>query len=111
MRVAPKWLSRNDGSKGNLDKYKNMAWFFFKKSFKITTFLCWDDYIMKNLSFTAWLTKSAIGIMYSTWFKNFIFLNFLYSVIITKIDACKIKYQLNIKIFVWDYNNLIKKLK
>jgi hypothetical protein len=28
---------------------------------------------------------------------------------ITKINARKIKYQLNIKIFVWDYDNLTKK--
>jgi len=27
---------------------------------------------------------------------------------ITKIDARKIKYQLNIKIFIWDWDNLIK---
>jgi len=26
---------------------------------------------------------------------------------ITKIDTCKIEYQSNIKIFVWDYDNII----
>jgi hypothetical protein len=31
---------------------------------------------------------------------------------ITKVDIRKIKYQPNIKIFVWDYNNIIEsKLK
>jgi hypothetical protein len=50
--------------------------------------------------------------MESTKFNNFFKIIFLFNFIIIKIDDYKIKYQSNIKLFVWGYHNFIKnKLK
>jgi hypothetical protein len=48
--------------------------------------------------------RSAIQIMNSTIFKNFVFFNYLsLDYKITKLNACKIEHKLNIKIFIWDW--------
>jgi hypothetical protein len=47
-----------------------------------------------------------------SWHPNFFLdaVNFLFNYIVIKIDIYKIKYKLNIKIFICDSNSIIKKI-